>query len=288
MRQPAGVFPVLGAVWMKGGDFAARYEEHDMSIFQTQGHHSTHIWRFVGIVLAVVVGFAVLMDVIDTVMPSPTPTAPAPVHVVVAPGTPSRPAQPASTAPALPAGPILLPAQVPGGAMQTAHAQIAIASGMHVDGPWVDLGDAVIHAPTASFSTVPPHALQAVAPSSGGIRVRWSGWMQAPIGGVYMLAMRVSGGPTQSVAMTVDGIAQPIASAKRACGWMGSCDLPPSTAAGAVALAQGWHEVQVEVITQAVGEQAVSVTIYARAPDSGTPAVLMPSWPVKHAQAVTP
>ena len=82
--------------------------------------------------------------------------------------------------------------------------------------------------------------------------------------------------------MTVDGIAQPIASAVRACGWMGMCALPTSTAAGSVALAAGWHLVQVEVIAPAAagaGSQPADVTVYARAPDSGTPAVIVPAWP---------
>ncbi|EQD32239.1 hypothetical protein B1B_17768, partial [mine drainage metagenome] len=174
-------------------------------------------------------------------------------------------------------------------AMQGAHAQIALASAGAAAGPWIDLGDAVIHAPTASFSTLAPRALRAVAPSSGYVRVRWSGWIDAPAPGTYTLALSVSGGPTQSALLTVDGMAQPIASAQRACGWMGMCSLPTSTAAGVVALAQGWHIVQVEIVAPVpagAGEQAADVTIYARAPNSDTPAVLVPSWPTRGARGV--
>jgi len=269
-----------------------------MSIFNTGGRHSLHLVRWAGVVVAFAMALSVITGLFTshpahqaTPAPAPAPRiAPAPAsRPAVAPGTPHVAAEPA-TAPAQPAGPILLPAQQPGGTMRVAHAQIALASGAAA-GPWIDLGDAIVHAPTSSFSTVAPAALRAVAPTTGYARVRWSGWIQAPVAGAYTLAMSVSGGPTQSAAMRVDGVAQPIASATRACGWMGMCSLPTSTAAGSVALAPGWHIVQVTVIAPAsagAGSQPADVTVYARAPDSGTPAVLVPSWPAAKAKGMTP
>ena len=250
-----------------------------MSIFQTNGHHSMHLFRWLMIGGGLILALALATTVVSDLTPAPAP-APVVVPHPAATGTPHPVARPA--APVVPTGPILLPGQQPGGVMRGAHAQVAIASAQVAAGPWTDLGDVVIHAPTASFSTVAPTALRAVAPSSGWVRVRWSGWMKAQAGGVYTLAMSVSGGPTQSVVMTVDGIAQPVASAVRNCGWMGMCQLPTSTAAGSVALAAGWHLVQVTVIAPAAagaGSQPADVTIYARAPDSGTPAVIVPRWP---------
>ena len=255
-----------------------------MGIFQAHGNHSTHLFRWILIGGGAIAALAVAATVIQAITPAPAP-APAPVVVPhpAATGTPHPVAQPAApAAPAVPVGPILLPGQAPGGHMQDAHAQVAIASAQVAAGPWTDLGDVVVHAPTASFSTTAPHALAAIAPSSGWIRIRWSGWMQAPVAGTYTVAMSVSGGPTQSAEIRIDGVAQPIASAVRACGWMGMCALPTSTAAGAVALAAGWHLVQVEVIAPAAagaGSQPADVTVYARAPDSGAPAVIVPSWP---------
>ena len=253
-----------------------------MGIFQTQSH-STHLFRWLVIGGGLILALAVATTVVQDLTPAPAP-APAPrvvPHPAAAAGTPHPAAQPAS-APALPSGPILLPGQAPGGVMRGAHAQVAIASAQVAAGPWVPLGDVVVTAPTSSFSTLAPHALAAVAPSAGWIRVRWSGWMQAPAAGTYTVAMSVSGGPAERVQVRVDGIAEPIASAQRSCGWMGMCQLPTSTAAGSVALAAGWHEVQVEVIAPAAagaGSQPADVTVYARAPDSGTPAVIVPSWP---------
>ena len=248
-----------------------------MGIFNSNGgQHSTHIFRWVAAVGVTVIGLALINDMTNNVPIAPaTHPAPAahPAHAATSAAT---------TAPAQPAGPILLPAQQPGGTMEHAHARIALASAQAAAGPWVRLGHAVVHAPTSSFSTIAPAALRAVAPSSGYVRVRWTGWINAPTGGTYTLAMSVSGGPTQSAAMTVDGLAQPIASAARECGWMGMCSLPTSTAAGAVALAKGWHIVQIEVIAPAAagaGSEPADVTIYARAPHAGAPAVLAPSWP---------
>ncbi|MCK9367401.1 MAG: hypothetical protein M0P72_09685 [Metallibacterium scheffleri] len=252
-----------------------------MNIFNTNGHHSMHLFRWVAVVAVVIGGIALLNSIVQ---PTAQPAAqPAPAHPASAPAPAAKPA----TSTAQPAGPILLPAQAPGGAMRGAHAQIALASAQAAAGPWIDLGDAVISAPTSSFSTIAPSALRAVAPSSGYVRMRWSGWIEAATGGTYTLALSVSGGPTQSASLTVDGMAQPIASAQRACGWMGMCSLPTSTAAGVVALAQGWHIVQVQIIAPVAagaGEQAAYITIYARAPGSGTPAVLVPGWPTRGAQ----
>lgn len=251
-----------------------------MSIIQTNGHHSTHLFRWLVIGGGMILALAVATTVVQDLTPAPAPAPRVVPHPAAAAGTPHPAVQPA--APVVPTGPILLPGQAPGGHMQDAHAQVAIASAAGSAGPWTDLGDVVVSALTSSFSTRAPHALAAVAPSSGWIRVRWSGWMQAPAAGKYTVAMSVSGGPTQSAEIRIDGVAQPIANAVRACGWMGMCALPTSTAAGSVALASGWHLVQVEVIAPvapATGEQPAGVTVYARAPDSGTPAVIVPSWP---------
>lgn len=253
------------------------------NLFQTNGQHSTHLVRWAMLGGGLFIAIALATTIIQDITPAPHP-APAPAPVVVphpaAAGTPGKAIKPAAPAvPAVPAGPILLPGQQPGGVMQTAHARLAIASAQVSVGPWTDLGDVEIHAPTASFSTTAPHALVAVAPSSGWIRIRWSGWMQAQAPGTYTVAMSVSGGPAEHAEITVDGIAEPIASAGRVCGWMGQCPVSASTAAGAVALAQGWHLVQVTVIAPAAGSQPAAITVYARAPNSGMPAVIVPSWP---------
>jgi len=54
------------------------------------------------------------------------------------------------------------------------------------------------------------------------------------------------------------------------------------TAAGAVALAAGWHEVTVTAVSPAgvtAMTNPVAITAYARAPDAGAPQALIPAWP---------
>ena len=70
---------------------------------------------------------------------------------------------------------------------------------------------------------------------------------------------------------------------RRNCGLWGDCPSTPTTGAGSVALAQGWHEVAVTIKTDA-GSKA-DITLYMRAPNASAPTVLMPSWPTAKAGA---
>jgi hypothetical protein len=139
------------------------------------------------------------------------------------------------------------------------------------------LGAAIITAPTASLVTVAPRALSAVAPSSGIVRLRWRGWIDAQTAGSYTLAASVSGGAVGALDLRVDGVAAPALSMRRLCGLWGNCPSTATTGAGSVALAAGWHEIEATVKTDA-GSKA-DITLYMRSPGSDAPVVLVPSWP---------
>ena len=178
---------------------------------------------------------------------------------------------------AVPAGPITLPPQPAPAGLIPGYAQIALASAPSQQAPWTDLGAAVVTAPTASLVTVAPRALAAIAPSSGIVRYRWRGWIDAPVAGNYTLAASISGGVVGALTLRVDGIASPVLSMGRLCDLMGVCPTTATTGAGSVVLSAGWHEVEATIKTDA-GSKA-DITLYERAPGSGTPVVLMPSWP---------
>ena len=243
----------------------------------TNGHHSLHIVRWAAIGIAVMLGLSWVVGFFQHHSPTPAST-PAP-HAT--PATPASPAGTASPAHAstmtVPAGPITLPAQpMPPGLIQ-GHAQIALASAQDQQAPWTSLGAAVVTAPTASFTTKAPRALSAVAPSSGIVRYRWRGWIQAPVAGTYTLAASISGGAVGALDLRIDGIASPVLSMSRNCGLWGDCPTTATTGAGSVALAAGWHQVAVTIKTDA-GSKA-DVTLYMRAPNVSAPVVLVPSWP---------
>ena len=210
--------------------------------------------------------------------PTPTPHA--------TPATPATPASPAGAAsPAhastmtVPSGPITLPAQPMPPGLLSGHAQIALASAADQSSPWTDLGAATISAPTASLTTKAPRALAAVAPSSGIVRFRWRGWIDAQTAGTYTLAASISGGAVGALDLRIDGIASPVLSMSRSCGLWGDCPSTATTGAGSVALAAGWHQVQATIKTDA-GSRA-NVTLYMRSPGADAPMVLVPSWPAQ-------
>ena len=239
----------------------------------TQGRHSLHIVRWAAITIAVMLGLSWVVGFFQHHAPTSTP-APA-HHAVPAPAGAASPAR-ASTM-ALPSGPITLPPQPAPPGLIPGHAQISLASAPSQQSPWTDLGAATVTAPTASLVTVAPKALSAVAPSSGIMRLRWRGWIDATAAGTYTLAARIDGGGVGVSALRVDGVASPVLSMRRNCGLWGDCPTTATTGAGSVALAAGWHQIAATIKVDA-GSKA-DVTLYMRSPGSGTPVVLVPSWP---------
>lgn len=251
----------------------------------TNGRHSMHLVRWAAISIGTMLVLSYLVGFVHhhATRPAPAPalaTLPKATAKAVA-TAPAAPA-PASTM-ALPAGPIELPGQPAPAGLARGHAQIAMASAPAPMAPWTRLGAAIVAAPTASFETVAPRSLAAVAPSSGMVRLRWRGWIDAQTAGGYTLAARIDGGPVSSLALRVDGVAAPVLSMQRDCGLWGQCPPAPTTGAGSIALAAGWHKVQATITTD-VGSKA-DLTLYMRAPGSPVPVVLVPSWPMGKAGA---
>ena len=239
---------------------------------RTNGRHSLHLVRYAAITIFIMLGLSWVIGFFQHHAPT-TPATPA--HTAPAPAGAPAPAH-ASTM-TVPSGPITLPAQPAPAGLIPGHAQIALASAPDQQAPWTDLGAATVTAPTASLTTTAPRALAAIAPSSGIVRFRWRGWFNAPVAGTYTMAASISGGGVGDLALRVDGIASPVLSMRRNCGLWGDCPATPTTGAGSVALAAGWHEVEATIKTDA-GSKA-DITIYMRAPDAASPVVLVPSWP---------
>ena len=241
---------------------------------KTNGRHSLHIFRYAVATIAVMLVISWIVGFFEH-HAAPAPASAPAHHATPAPAGAPAPAH-ASTM-AVPAGPITLPPQPAPADLMPGHAQIAMASAPNQQSPWTDLGAATVASPTASFATVAPRALSAIAPSSGIVRYRWRGWIDAPVAGNYTLAASISGGVVGALALRVDGVASPVLSMGRLCDLMGVCPTTATTGAGSVVLSAGWHEVEATIKTDA-GSKA-DITLYERAPGSGTPVVLMPSWP---------
>ena len=243
---------------------------------KTNGRHSLHIFRYAVATIAVML---VISWIVGFFEHHAAPAQPAPASTPAHHATPA----PAGVAPAhastmtVPSGPVTLPAQPAPVGLMPGHAQIAMASAPNQQSPWTDLGAAMVASPTASFATVAPRALSAIAPSSGIVRFRWRGWIDAPAAGAYTLAARIDNGAVGALTLRVDGIASPVLSMRRSCGLWGVCPTTPTTSAGSIALSAGWHEIETTIKTD-VGSKA-DVTLYMRAPNEAAPTVLMPSWP---------
>ena len=106
---------------------------------------------------------------------------------------------------------------------------------------------------------------------------------QRDAAGTYTLAASINGGGVGNLALRVDGVASPVLSMRRSCGLWGDCPTTPTTGAGSVALAQGWHQIEATIKVDA-GSRA-DVTLYMRAPGADAPVVLVPSWPIGKAGA---
>jgi hypothetical protein len=241
----------------------------------TNGRHSLHLVRYAAITIFVMLGLSWIVGFFQHHTPT-TASTPTP-HATPATPAPSGAAPAHASTMAVPSGPVTLPAQpVPPGLIP-GHAQIALASAPDQQAPWTSLGAAVVIAPTASLTTSAPRALSPVAPSTGIVRFRWRGWIDAPAAGTYTLAVSISGGVVGALDLRIDGIASPVLSMRRLCGLWGNCPTTPTTGAGSVALAAGWHEVVVTIKTDAGSKS--DITLYMRAPGAGSPVVLVPSWP---------
>ena len=245
----------------------------------TNGRHSLHIVRYAAITIFIMLG---LSWIVGFFQHHATPTTPAtPAHATPAHAGAASPAR-ASTM-TVPSGPITLPPQPMPPGLIPGHAQISLASAPNQQSPWTSLGAAVVTAPTASLTTTAPRALSAVAPTSGIMRLRWRGWIQAPTAGTYTLAARIDGGGVGNLALRVDGVASPILSMSRNCGLWGDCPSTPTTGAGSVALAAGWHQIEATIKVDAGSKS--DITLYMRAPNADAPVVLVPSWPIGKAGA---
>lgn len=248
----------------------------------TNGRHSMHLVRWAALSIGTMLALSYAVGFFRHATSSATP-APERVAALPKATATTKPTQAGTPAPApastmaLPAGPITLPGQPAPAGLQTGHAQITLASAPTPQAPWTTLGAAVVASPTASFQTVAPPALSAVAPSAGLVRLHWRGWIDAPTAGTYTIAARIDGGQVDSLALRFDGVASPVLTVQRSCGLWGECPTAPTTGAGSVALAAGWHEIEASVTTYA-GAKA-DVTLYSRAPGASTPEVLVPSWP---------
>ena len=240
---------------------------------------SMYVLRYAAVVVAIMLGFSWAVGLFEH-HAAPTPASAPAHHVTTAPAGAPAPAH-ASTM-VVPSGPITLPPQPAPAGLIPGHAQISLASAPNQQAPWTDLGAAVVSAPTASLTTVAPRALAAIAPSSGIVRYRWRGWIDAQTAGTYTLAASISGGVVGGLTLRVDGIASPVLDMRRMCDLMGVCPTTATTGAGSVALSAGWHEVEATIKTD-VGSKA-DITLYMRAPGSDAPVVLMPSWPAAGAQ----
>ncbi|MHB1537481.1 MAG: hypothetical protein ACYCYN_03080 [Solirubrobacteraceae bacterium] len=247
-----------------------------MSMFRsTNGNHSLHLVRWAALSIAVMIVLSYAVGFMKH--HAPAVVQPAPAAALTHTTAPTAPAPAPVSTMTLPAGPITLPAQPAPAGLARGHAQIALASAASLQSPWTSLGSALVASPTASFETVVPPSLSAVAPSAGLMRLRWRGWIRVKIAGTYTLAARLDGGPVQDLTLNIDGVASPVLTMSRSCGLFGQCSSAPTTDAGSVALAAGWHEIAATITTY-VGSRA-DVTLYMRAPGAATPAVLVPAWP---------
>jgi len=254
-----------------------------MSIFSgnTNGHHSLHLVRWTAIVVAVWVALSLITGLFNReTSHAARQAAPAPRIAAVATPAPASTASPSpargatTTVAPIALGPALVPPQAPPAHLLPGRARVALASAQHQAGPWVALGAVNVRAPTAVITTRTPKALAAVAPSSGLIRLRWSGWIDATAVGSYTLAVQVAGGPA-TVTVTVDGV-QAVRVA-RSCGWMGVCPSSPTSGAGSIGLAAGWHEITATAIAPA--GQVATATLYEIAPGGAAPTVITTSAP---------
>ncbi len=247
---------------------------------KTNGRHSLHIFRYAVATIAVMLVISWIVGFFEH-HAAPAPASAPAHHATPAPAGAPAPAH-ASTM-AVPAGPVTLPPQPAPAGLMPGHAQISLASAPSQQAPWTALGTATVAAPTASLVTVAPRALAAIAPSSGIVRFRWRGWIDATAAGTYTLAARISGGGVGALDLRVDGVTDPVLDMRRSCGLWGDCPATPTTGAGSVALAAGWHEIVATIKTDAGSKS--DITLYMRAPGADAPVVLVPSWPIGKAGA---
>jgi len=147
---------------------------------------------------------------------------------------------------------------------------------------WTAVATVIEQTPTASWSSAPGKALQALDPSSGFVSNTWTTWIQIANAGAHTLVLRLTQGPTRSTTVTIDSGASPVITATRN-GCSGDCSQATTTIATAT-LAAGWHQVTVQVIQKAT-EAATAADLYMRGPADPMPIAIVPFAPATKVSA---
>jgi hypothetical protein len=150
---------------------------------------------------------------------------------------------------------------------------------------WTTVATMTEQTPTASWSSAPGKALQALDPSSGFVSNTWTAWIQIANAGAHTLVLRLTQGPTRSITVTIDSGASPVITATRN-DCSGDCGQATTTIATAT-LAAGWHQVTVQVVQKAV-EAATAADLYMRGPSDAMPVAIVPFAPAAKAAAPQP
>ena len=230
----------------------------------------------------------------ETVQPAPViaPTAhtaaPAKTSTVLATAVPTPPASAAITPASL-----MLPAQpepatlVRGTSTRTLSAAPASANFTEaLPTDWTSVATVTEQTPTASWSTAPGKALQALDPSNGFVSNTWTAWLRTANDGAHTLVLRLTQGPARSTTVTIDSGASPVITATRS-GCSGDCGQATTTIATAT-LEAGWHQVTIQVIQKAT-DVATAADLYMRGPSDAMPVAIVPYVPApKTAPQVSP
>lgn len=250
-----------------------------------------HLERYVALAVATIGAIALALGAAHFIQPHalPAPVAPTgtrhPALTAVSPVPTAAPAAttaPASSTEAPAVGPVLLPAQPAPAGLQPGRVIRSIAAAAAVTGAaqpdWTALATAGERSTTSSWSTASPRRMAAIAPSTGLLRTRLTGWIQFAHSGTHMLILAVADGPARA-ALTLDGQPQALEQVDRPCNaWTAACPLAPTNAAASIGLATGWHEIEVTAVTD-VGAHPAIISLYARGPLASMPAALIPSAP---------
>ncbi|WP_426661946.1 hypothetical protein [Rhodanobacter aciditrophus] len=147
---------------------------------------------------------------------------------------------------------------------------------------WTSVATVTEQTPTASWSTAPGKALQALDPSNGFVSNTWTAWIRVANAGAHTLVLRLNQGPTRSTTVTIDSGASPAITATRN-GCSGDCGQATTTMATAT-LAAGWHQVTVQVIQKAT-DAATAADLYVRGPSDSMPIAVVPFAPAAKSMA---
>jgi hypothetical protein len=170
----------------------------------------------------------------------------------------------------------LVPAQPKPNSLAERTAAYTLQSRSQLNGPWADVGQEVVPATIADFSSRPLDKWNDMAPSDGAVRNTWTFWIQIPEDGQQTFIVHLDGRAEADGNLFIDDQVEPSVKVHLAGTYWGNAEAVTSEAA--VGLAKGWHKLAFQLgrYVQRNDHRTAQAKLYLKASNQSAPEQITP------------